>query len=276
MRYTISMLEFEILTRGLYRRDQLAITYDSSLTMPLTPAIEAWIERVWREKLQLSREQNFRLYDAPLFRLVEVQARDDGTLHVVLGDTSYKEYMATREPEFAQEHSREELGNALAVCSVVETTDGYILYERRQRTAIHGGRFHVIAGFFDRTYDTDASGQPDPFAAMCRELREETGIQAQDIQEQYCLGAVYDTAHPHGELCFFTQLKISLAEVRTRVPEDDEIQHLLALHVTSESLRDFVVTNHGNISSTGEPNLLMYGAMRFGENWFAGVMQNIA
>jgi 8-oxo-dGTP pyrophosphatase MutT (NUDIX family) len=270
------MLEFEILTRGLYRRDQLAITYDPSLTMPLTPEIEATIEYMWQEKLKLSHEQNFRLYDSPLFRLVEVQARDDGTLHVVLGDTHYKEYIATREPEFARGRSRQELGNALAVCSVVETSDGFILYEKRRKDAIHSGRYHVIAGFSESTRDKDSRGLPDPFAAMCRELREETGIQARDIQEQYCFGAVYDTAHPHGELCFFTQLKISLTEVRACVPEDDEIQHLLALHVTAESLRDFIVTNHGNITATGEPNLLMYGAMRFGEAWFAEVMQNIA
>ena len=269
------MLEFEILTSGLYRRDQLDITYDPSLTMPLTPDIEEWIEKTWREKLQLSRELDFRLYDAPLIRLVEVEARNDGSLRLVLGDTSYKEYMATREPAFAQGRSRQELSNALATCSVVETTDGYILYERRQKTAIHGGRFHVIAGFFERDQDRDANGQPDPFAAMCRELREETGIQAQDMQAQYCLGAVYDVANPHGELCFFTKLHISLAEVRTRVPEDDEIQHLLALHVTAESLRDFVLTNHGNISSTGEPNLLMYGAMRFGEVWFDEIMAKL-
>ena len=270
------MLEFQILTRGLYRHDQLNITYDPSLTMPLTPAIEEWIERTWQEKLHLSREQNFRLYDSPLFRLVEVEAEAAGTLRLVLSNTSFKEFIATREPAFAQGHRRQELSNAIAVCSVVETTDGYILYEKRQQDAIHRGRYHVIAGFFDRTYDTDATGQPDPFAAMCRELREETGIQAQDIQEQYCLGAVYDISRPHGELCFFTRLRISLAGVRTRVPEDDEIQHLLALHISAGSLRDFLLTNHGNISSTGEPDLLMYGAMRFGEEWFADVMQNIA
>lgn len=270
------MLEFEILARGLYSPSQLKITYDPSLSMPLTPAIEATIERVWQEKLKFSREQNFRLYDSPLFRLVEVEARDDGTLRLIIGDTTYKEYIATREPEFARGRSRQELGNALAVCSVVETSDGFILYEKRRKDAIHSGRYHVIAGFTESIRDRDSAGLPDPFAAMCRELREETGITAQDIQEQYCLGSVYDTAHAHGELCFFTQLKISLAEVRACVPEDDEIQHLLALHVTAESLRDFIVTNHGNITATGEPNLLMYGAMRFGEEWFTDIMQNIA
>ncbi len=269
------MIEFEILAQGVYRSDQLAITHNPALRMPITPAIQEWMDTVWQQKLAIAREQGFPLYDSELFRLVSVTAEPDGILQLVLGDTSYKEYIATRTPKFARRRDRSELSNALAVCSVVETSNGYILYEKRQKTDLHAGRYHVIAGFFDRNHDTDASGQPDPFAAMRRELREETGIQSSDIREQYCLGAVYDLVHPHGELCFLTTLNITLAEVHTRVPEDNEIQQLLSLHVTEKSLRDFILTNHGNISSTGKPNLLMYGAVRFGEKWFGEVMQKI-
>jgi len=37
-------------------------------------------------------------------------------------------------------------------------------------------------------------------------------------------------------------------------------------------LSEFIVKNHGNISATGEPNLLMYGGVRFGESWFKEVI----
>jgi len=269
------MFEFEILARGLYRPGQLAITYDPSLRMPLTPEIQQWMDRVWQEQLALSREQQFALYDAELFRLVSAEARPDGMLEIVLGDTTYKEFSTSRNPAYARGRARSALGNALAVCSVVETSDGYILYEKRRKTALHSGRFHVIAGFFERVRDSDAVGQPDPFGAMRRELREETGIQASDIRAEYCLGAIYDLTSPHGELCFWTPLTISLAEVRTRVPEDDEVQNLLALHATADTLRDFILTNHGNISATGEPNLLMYGAARYGEEWFREIVAEV-
>ena len=269
------MLEFEILDRGLFKPDQLQITYDPTLTMPMTPAIQEELDRMWQQQLAQARVENFRLYDAELFRLISVAAGSDGMLHLVVSDTSYKAYSTTRIAEFARSRTRQELANPLAVCSVVETTDGFILYERRQKTAVHQDRYHVIAGFFERERDRDVTGKPDPFAAMCRELREETGITPQDIQEQYCLGAVYDIINPHGELCFVTRLAISLAEVRTRVPEDDEIQQLLALQVTAESLQHFLLSNHGNISATGEPNLLMYGAMRFGEAWFQQCLTNL-
>ncbi len=265
------MIEFSILARGLYRPDQLIITYDPTQRMPKTPEVQTWMDEFWQQQLTQAREQGRRLFDAPLIRFVDASAQDDGTLHLSLGDTSYKEYVTTRTPTFAQAHARQELANPLAVCSVVETNDNYILLDKREGVDVYVGRYHVIGGFFER--DLDMGKLPEPFAAMRREIREETGIQATDIQEQYCLGLVYDLATPHGELCFLTRLNISLAEVmHNRTPEEDEIKQLRSLQVTPESLREFILENHGNISATGEPNLLMYGGWKFGEGWFDDII----
>jgi ADP-ribose pyrophosphatase YjhB (NUDIX family) len=291
------MREFEILARGLYRPDQLEITYDPSLSMPTTPAIQEWMDTLWQQKLTTAQQKGIPLYDAPLFRLIHAETRPNtqhkntlvppvgagDVLHLILGNTSYKEYVTTREPSFAHNHAREDLGNALSVCSVVETTDGHILLDKRQGVDVYVGRYHVIGGFFERNLDTSTTTatiatiattatNPDPFGAIRREIREETGIQAADIADQYCLGAVYDLATPHAELCFLTRLNIPLNEVRQRVPEEHEIKQLLSLNVTEESLRDFILTNHGNISATGEPNLLLYGAEKFGKRWFEEIM----
>src|SRR5207248_1054112 len=150
-------------------------------------------------KLAIAREKGIPLFDAPLFRLIHAELRPDGTLHLILGNTSYKEYVTTRVPDFAHGRARQELGNALSVCSVVETSDGHILLDKRQGVDVYVGRYHVIGGFFERDLDMAAT-QPDPFGAMRREIREETGIQLADIREQYCLGVVYDAATPHGEV----------------------------------------------------------------------------
>lgn len=266
------MIEFEILTRGLYRPDQLIITYNPSLHMPINPTIQSWIDTLWQQNLAAANKKGIPLFNTNLFRLVNAASQPDGTLHLVLGNTSYKEYTTTRVPDFFQGRTRQELSNALAVCSVIETSDGYILLDKRQGVDVHVGRYHVIGGFFERDLDHNTTTHPDPFQAMRREIREETGIQSTDIREQYCLGVVYDLTTPHGELCFLTRLNISLAEVQMRTPEDNEVQQLLSLAVTEGSLRDFVLKYHGNISPTGEANLLMYGAVKFGEEWFEEVM----
>lgn len=270
------MLEFEILAQGLYRPEQLIITYDPTLTMPKTPEIAAWMDELWEQKLALARANKTLLFESPLFRLIEVSTQPDGTLHLLLGDTTYKEYVTTRESAFASKHPRSELGNALSVCSVVETSDGHILLDKREGVDVYVGRYHVIGGFFERGLDmTEAVEQPDPFSAIRREIREETGVQPEDITVQYCLGTVYDVATPHGELCFLTQLHITLDEVRQREPEDREIKHLHSLYVTAASLHDFIAQHHGNISATGEPNLLLYGKLKFGNEWFERIMTQI-
>ncbi|WP_151755891.1 NUDIX hydrolase [Dictyobacter vulcani] len=261
------MFEFEILVRGLYRQPDLRIAYQPDQRLLLPGEQQARLDLRWQEQLQQARQQQRLLFDAPLYRFIDVQAQPDNTLALTLGETSYKEYVTTREATFAHGRSRHELGNPLAVCSVIESSDGFILLDQRQGVDVYAGRYHVIGGFFERGLDTTAQQQPDPFAAMQREIREETGIQASDIQEQVCLGLVYDLATPHAELCFLTRLHIPLAEVLQRKAEDSEIKALQTLHVSATSLRHFLLQNHGNISATGEPNLLFYGALKFGESW---------
>lgn len=269
------MLEFEIVARGLYYPGQLVIDYNPTRCMPVTTEIQGWMDDLWQQKLALAHEQGRRLFDAPLFRFISATPQMDGSLHLILGNTSYKEYVTTRTSAFSQKHARQHLGNPLAVCSVIETNDNYILLDKRQGVDVYVGRYHVIGGFFER--ELDMCTQPDPFAAIRREIREETGIQASDIKEQYSLGVVYDLQTPHGEMCFLTRLNISLHEVLyDRTPEEDEIKQIYSLQTTPESLHEFIVTHHGNISATGEPNLLLYGSEKFGKEWFDEVMKSIS
>jgi 8-oxo-dGTP pyrophosphatase MutT (NUDIX family) len=272
------MLEFEIIARGLYRPEQVIVDYRPELRMVITPETRQWMEQQWLSNLAQARAQGRTLFDAPLFRFVEATPANDGTLRLIVGDTGYKEYVTTRLATFAAGRTRQELGDPLAVCSVIETSDGYILLDKRQGVDVYVGRYHVIGGFVDRERDMPRAGAtPDPFAAVRREILEETGILHTDISEQYCLGVVYDLHTPHAELCFLTRLHISLDEIKQhRTPLDHEIRQLRALGVSEQSLSGFIVNNHGKISATGEPNLLFYGAWKFGEPWFEQIMSMIS
>src|ERR1039457_4118312 len=86
MRYNWVMLEFDILARGLYWHNQLDITYDPSLRMPITPPIQQWMDALWQQKLVIAHEKGTRLFDSQLFRLEQATASPDGILHLVLGN----------------------------------------------------------------------------------------------------------------------------------------------------------------------------------------------
>src|SRR2546423_15689440 len=87
MGYTIPMLEFEILTRGLYRPDQLTITYNPSLRMPTSPAIQHWMDTLWTQKLANAQEKHNPLFDGPLYRFISAASPPGGTLHLALRAT---------------------------------------------------------------------------------------------------------------------------------------------------------------------------------------------
>src|SRR5579859_1625864 len=223
-----AMIEFSLIARGFLRPEQVVIRYEASLRMPTTTQMRDWMDEQWQEQMRLAMKRGTKLFDTPLFRFIAARTETDGAgdtiLQLMLGDTSYKEYVTTRSQEFAQRYPGHEVGNPLAVCSVVETSDGAILLDKRQGVDVYVGRYHVIGGFFEHL--DSILDAPDPFGAMRREIREETGIQADDIREQHCLGVVYDLHVPHAEMCFLTRLHIPLAEVWQRTPEEDEIKQL--------------------------------------------------
>jgi ADP-ribose pyrophosphatase YjhB (NUDIX family) len=262
------MREFEILVRGCFDPGQVAVRYDEALQMPRTDETTSWIERCWQSKLLQAQDRGVPLYDAPLYRLASAEVQLDGRLHLTLGPTAYKEYVATRDRSFASQHHRQDLSNPLAVCSVLETQDGYLLLDYRQGVDVYENRYHVIGGFFERERDRSPVGTPDPFAAMRREIREETGVHPDEVLRQLCLGLAYDLATPHPELCFLSCLRLSREEVLLRQPETAEA-HLRWTTARAESLRSFLFTYHGIISATGESCLLLYGGWRFGEAWYA-------
>src|SRR5438552_8045832 len=105
------MLEFEIVARGLYSPAQLAIDYDPAQRMSVTTEIQAWMDELWQQKLRQAHTQGLRLFDVPLFRFIQATSRIDGYLHLVIGNTSYKEYVTTRSADFAHKHARQDLGN---------------------------------------------------------------------------------------------------------------------------------------------------------------------
>ena len=272
------MVNFEFLVLGSYTVEQIVIDYNPKHRLSFTPETSVTMEHIWQEKLAQANQQNVPLYDGQLYRFMYAEERDDSILRLKLGDTSYKEYVATRSPEFSQHLTRDELSNPLSVCSVIETLDNYILLEQRQGTDVHNGRMHVIGGFMERGVDgvdNAKNASPHPFAAMNREMREETGIQESDIREQLCLGVVYDTLVPHPELCFVTRLNIPLTTVSKRKPEDNEVKELRMLRVNATTLKENIQANHSNISPTGEAALVLYGTWKFGEGWFKEVMGSI-
>ncbi|MDO8674009.1 MAG: NUDIX hydrolase [Dehalococcoidia bacterium] len=266
------MIEFEILVDGSEFGLEIEASYQSGLRMPSDDVERRWIEETWLQSLQRAESEGVPLYDGRLFRL-EGFATAAGRLTLRLGDTGYKEYVATRRPEFHGVHPRQHLANPLAVCAVLVTSDARILVEHRHGLDVYAGRYHVIGGFFER--DKDGEAAPDPVRAIQREVREETGLDL-DHSRFTCLALVYDRITPHPELCFTAPISLTFDEVRQLQGTDGEVNRLEFIEDSPASLRNFILANHGNISATGEPCLILYGKRRFGRGWHNDLLAAIS
>jgi 8-oxo-dGTP pyrophosphatase MutT (NUDIX family) len=258
--------EFEILAAGSFRSGDIVTRFTPDPASPRSPEDNASIERTWRERVAECQESGVSLYDGALFRLLKYDFVE-GRLVLEFGNTSYREYVGTRTPSYSATHGRSDLANPMAVCAVVRTSDGKILLDRRVGTDVYAGRYHVIGGFADRDNDLQTSAF-NPFDAIAREVREETGLDTSP-HSFICTGLAYDVLTPHPELCFLTHAADSHQAEEALKNGDKEIHALEFLEDSAESLGNFLRQNHGKISATGEASLLLYGLHSYGESWFA-------
>ena len=258
--------EFEIQVAAALRPDQIVARYNPQPPASHSPEEIASIDRTWQERLLECQKTGVPLFDGSLFRL-QSHHLHDGILTLDFGNTTYKEYVGTREASYARTHDRSELANPLAVCAVVRTSDAKILIEKRSGTDVYVGRYHVIGGYADRNKDLRATSF-NPFDAIAREVNEETGL-ALTPHSFICSGLAYDVLTPHPELCFVAQAPHSHQILEAHKKSDGEIRALEFLDDSPESLQNFLRQHHGKISATGEAALLLHGLHSYGQQWFA-------
>jgi len=127
-----------------------------------------------------------------------------------------------------------ELANPLAVCAVVETTDGMVYVGRRsEKLAETSGLWHVPGGTLSKAIN--------PIDAMRKELAEELNLADEDIQTAVCLGFAENLLMKKPEfLCYF-HLKMSTRLLEAKMQEAKDLdEHDEYAFVPLEELQDFV------------------------------------
>lgn len=208
-------------------------------------------KKFWAEKLEGARKTGKILFPGPLYRL----SRLDGN-NIYLGPTDYEELVGTNiqagiDPEYKkllEDRGRERCGdpdaffsNALAVCSVIKTSDGLIVVGlRSNKVADYPNCWHTVGGHPDpRNY---APKNPNLLNAIMRELCRELGIDEIEISSISCLGIVRNIITKKPEMVFSSCLSLTFEELKKRRgPERDE--HFRFFGVEPEDLAGFLAAN---------------------------------
>lgn len=235
------------------------------------PIVEEWIEKTWQERLADARTHGRVLFNGRLARL-STGRREGNILRLELAQTTYREFLGTNMYHAAKiiELGVDGLSDALGISSTPITSDGFVVYGRRNRSvSFHRGFLHTFGGALEDA-DQSPSADYDIFAAATRELCEELLIQPSEIKSLICVGLVRDREMLQPELLFDAVLAVPLKELLRRFDPRAEGQEHSALEyiwdVPHEAAQWPIRARP--IAPICQAALYLHGRRLWGESWY--------
>ncbi len=205
-------------------------------------------------------EKSGYIFNGPLCSLENWRV-DDDTLHLCLGQTSYKEllfsnYLHSRnEVEYSERFN----ANALGISLVLTTGDAQIVLIKRSETVGEGpGKLDVVGGHIHPD-EHCLSGTPDPFLAMLTEAKEEINLHLQDEQLS-CIGIITTVVTGKPELIFQAEVDLPFKDIAATAEQaqSTEIADVLAIPDDPGAVQDFMTQNSGQLSPSAHGALWLY------------------
>lgn len=257
---TPSRKEYSLLLSGFFKPAQVRLDFDIDKWSTFYTAEEtAALNRLWEIELTKATKHGRPLHDSSLFRLAGVERSPDGVM-LKVGLTSYREYVATRNPSI-------ELRRADPIGTVVLpiTSDNRVpLGRRNSRVEQNVGQFFAFGGYFDADMDLDTKSlEPDLFKCASREVEEEVGLKI-DRSAFSLIAITYDHLYCHPEAAFVTRLNLSANEFE-QLSWSEELTDLRFVHLLG--LSDFLEQFATETTNTVVGALRVLEAQR-GHEWF--------
>ena len=267
----ISSAPFQVDVGRAYDRVQL-IARAQPAPRATTDAIDRAIERKWQAECTRAAAEERTLFDGQLARLTGLEATEEG-LTLVLGDTTYREFVGTNWCNVEGVHARGDayLSNPLGVSIIPLTCDGWaVLGRRSERVAYHGGCLHPLGGMVERADRRDDGSYDVPGAAV-RELCEEIPVQRDEVASLRVIGLIRDRKLLQPELVFSAELPLARGVLAQRIDKhltDDEHVGFEFVECTAGAIHQFGMSGE-RVTPVGIGAMLMLGRYLFDHAWFA-------
>ncbi len=261
---------FDVAAFGRWKYGQLTTEWVDT-PRPSHPEIDRLIAATWDERVAEATGSGRLLYNGQMGRLIAARA-DRERLHLVIGPTCYRDFVGTNlfNADAVRAVGESYLANPAGISSTAITSDGYVLYGRRNdKVAYHPGYLHTFGGALEEP-DRQEGGGYDPFLAAIRELCEELIIEPEEVANIVCLGIVRDTSLRQPEIIFDATLNLTRVDVLARFDPAGQHQEHSAmewLFDTPDEVLPFLERG-GLIAPILEGALLLHGRANWGEDWY--------
>jgi 8-oxo-dGTP pyrophosphatase MutT (NUDIX family) len=219
--------------------------------------IEKIIAKTWDEA---QSRPELKLFDGPMCRLERFTAGK--TLELELSPTSYRIFWGTNlnNSGLAKKYGRGSLANAVGLSCALESADGFLMLgQRNASVAYYPSRIHPFAGALE------PAEKMDVFAEARRELKEELGLESEDIAGLACVAIIEDVSIAQPELIVSAKITRTRSQLENSL---DQTEHdsLMAIepirHKVESSLSDSAMT------PVALGTILLWGREHFGADWF--------
>lgn len=248
---------FQLLTIGPF--DRAAVRCSLTSEVPARSAeIDELIDAAWQARTKEASTRGQLLFNGPLCRMLDWEVVG-GVLTIRFGRTDYRALVGTNiaHPTVPAAFRSDGCG----VCSTIETSDGFLLVQRRSdRVFEHPGRFHVVGGSLEPRDDSHGP-HADPFRVMEREIEEELGAGRDQIAAMSCLGLARDGFTLKPEILLKTRLTIPMAELAGAT--SDEHAELIWIRADSASINGWLATHWERVAPAGLACLVAHVACDF-------------
>jgi 8-oxo-dGTP pyrophosphatase MutT (NUDIX family) len=246
-----------ILQTGIWSAEQLSVRWTDN-TRRIVEEVESAIDNAWATALARPK---VHLFDGPMCRLETWRATKDH-LALTISKSSYRIFVGTNmaHPEFADLYGAQVMANPVGVSPALLTSDGQLLLGRRSATvAYYPSRVHPFAGCMEPK-------DPDPFAAILRELKEELSLEKEDLQEINCIGIAEDASLRQPELIFSVRIAVTRARIEAQL---DPVEHHSIWAIPAEQDRIAIALKQDQqLTPVARAALLLWGRQTLGQEWY--------
>jgi 8-oxo-dGTP pyrophosphatase MutT (NUDIX family) len=217
----VSIPSARMLVRGVWSPGKVHTRLVES-TRAVVRVVEDAVDEAW---LRESSRPGVALFDGPVCRLEAFDIEGD-VLGLAVSKTSYRINVGTNfcNPHLADVFGPQVMANPVGVSCGLISADSFLMMGRRNgRVAYYPYKVHPFAG------SVEVREAIDVFDDALRELREEIGLQANEITSIRCVGLAEDLALRHPESLFIAYTSRTREQIESSVHADE--------HGGSEAIR---------------------------------------
>ena len=190
--------------------------------------------------------------------LLSVVNNDSNSKYIKLDTilTTYDDYYITRTKEFREQFPDEKNTNVLSTGCVLITSDNCILLGKRNlQLAVNPGKITIVSGMVDNN-DINENKQVDLFGCIKREIKEEIGVDSDEIKKLICMGLVQKPQKQGIFVPFFGLIDKPFSKIVERDNDGELIELLKIENSKNEIIRN--LNDNDNLSSVAISSMRIY------------------